>query len=299
MAMKRCVFLYVILALSAAFFAGADELDAKLDALKKKAKRRTYSTRALLNDQNLLVPQAATDEEKALDEKLRAMDKKIDSAPSMLARPLPQRPAIARPAQDEPVNWLTPALFDNAATENISSEEGADSWIAMELLRQKNIQLEKMEQAEEQVPFDQRLLGGVQSGPATPYNPLKGYNTALPNMYSGSLASPEDPGTIYSRPQTTVPNSLNSTPDASPALSGSWQSRSTVQKAPFSSAQPKRSLPFGKTQPSTPSRLSPSWTTSEPETLAPSKRVRRTAPALKSNPFDDDFMPTVKKSIWD
>ena len=308
MAMKRVEILCVALALGTALSAGADDvLDAKLDALKKKsAARRSYTTPALLNDQNLVVPKAATDEEKALDEKLRAMDKKLDKGPSMLARPLSPRPAIARPAQDEPVNWLTPALFDDSAAENNSSEEAADSWVTLELARQKNILLEKAAREEEEALADQRLRGEIPSGAPAPYDPLQGYNTALPNMTSGILdspanrrAAPNDSAIIYRRPQTTVPNALNSTPDSSSALSGSWQPRRTVQEAPSSSTLPTLSQPFGKTKSPTPSRLSPSWTTPEAEKPAPSKRPRRTLPALQSNPFDDDFMPTVKKSIWD
>ncbi|MBC8206426.1 MAG: hypothetical protein ISR85_05865 [Kiritimatiellales bacterium] len=302
MAMKQTAILYVTLALGSALSAGADDvLDAKLNALKTKATQRTYSSRALLDNQSFIVPKAATDEEKTLDAKLRAMDKKLDQASSVLAGPVSLSPYMPRPAQEEPVNWLTPALLDDAASKNNSSEGDEDSWITMELLRQNNIKLEKMEQADGRAAFDQRLRGEVPDRSITPYNPLKGDNDTLPSMYSSGpvtpatrQASPKDSNSTYTRSQTPTPDTLRSAPDSPSALPGSWRSRSTAQ-----GTFPERSRPFGKTQTPAPSSLSPSWTTPNSETPAPSKRVRRTLPTHTENPFEDDFMPTIKKSIWD
>lgn len=305
MAMRRTTILYVTLALVSALSAGADDvLDAKLNALKTKAKQRTYSTRALLNDQNLIVPKAITDEEKTLNAKIRAMDKKLDQTPSVFAQPASSTPYMPRPMQEEPVNWLTPALFDDAASKDNSSEEDENAWIAVELLRQKNIKLEKMNQTDGRAPFYQRMGGEMPSGPMAPYNPLKGYNDSLPNMYSSDLTAPatrqtstEDSSSIYDRDQTPELNTLRSDPDSPTTRPSSWLSRSTDLGGGAASTIPERSLPFGKTQ-TPPSRLAPSWQP-ESETPPPPKRVRRTRPTPAENPFEDDFMPTIKKSIWD
>ena len=300
MAMKRTTILYVTLAIGLALSAGADDvLDAKLNALKTKTQQRTYSTRALLNDQNFIVPKAATDEEKALDAKIMAMDKQPDQVPTVLARPSLPSPYIPRPEQEEPVNWLTPALFDDAAAKNNSSDEDGDSWIAMELLRQKNIKLGEVEPADGQVMFNQQPWSEMPNGSVTSYNPLKGYNDSLPNIYSSDLTTPttwqastEDSGFIYDRDQTPELNTLRSDPDSTSTQPDSWLSRSIDSGVSSASTLPERFLPFGKTQ-------VPSWTTPDSETPAPSKRIRRTLPTPTENPFEEDLMPIIKTSIWD
>ena len=64
------------------FSANGDKLDDALEELKKKVHRHTYSAQADLDDQKLAVPVERTEEEKALDTKLKNKEKKQDTEPA-------------------------------------------------------------------------------------------------------------------------------------------------------------------------------------------------------------------------
>jgi len=307
--MKRSLFLSTLLVLSAAIFAQAeDALDSKLNEVKKKPHRRTYSTRAILERHDQIVPQTTTDKEKALDKKLREMNKKLDKEqgekPSMMThRTLAPRP-VRRPAQEKPVNWLTPALLDDPSLESISSEAGDDPWIMAELTRQKSFQLEKLTREEEKKRVEQRLKDDFQRGTTAPFAPLNSYEASLQTIISKGSATPLAPQTLrgsYSSPYSNFKDRTPAGPtvlkpfNSSPSLfSISKQSQSTFP-ANRSSYTPQGGLNFNNTSLSKPfeQRLFP-------ETLKPTRqRVRRTSPSYDENPFEENLMPHRKKSIWD
>jgi len=304
-AMKRSLFLSTILLLSGTVFVRAENaLDSKLNEVKKKPQRRTYSTRAILERHDQVVPEASTDKEKALDKKLREMDKEREKTPSMMTqRTVAPRP-VRRPAQEKPTNWLTPALLDDASLESVSSEAVDDSWIMAELTRQKDLQLEKLTKEEEKKRVDQRLKDDFRRGAAAPFAPLNNYDASLQSIISKGSATPLAPQTLRGSHSSPYSNFRDRTPpgptilkpfSSSPSLfSSSKQTQSTFPEN-RSSYTPQGPLNFNNTSPSNPfeQRLFP-------ETPKPTRqRVRQTSPSYDENPFEEDLMPRRKKSIWD
>ena len=310
MSMSGRLFLSAVLLLSAAGLAQAEDiLDAKLNALKKKVQRRTYSTAATLNDQNLIVPQGATEEEKALDKKIREMEKEAVSAPGMISRQVPPLRSVSRPRteQESSANWLTPALLSEITGGDDSQQEAdGDSWIIEELNRQKTIQQEKLNKEEEKKLVEQRLKGQLQLNPSTASTPLNTYGEALQNIISVGPANPfstpsylESARSVYSRSEEPARNSEPATPLKSSVFSTSEPRESTFPaRRPSSASRLSEFKTSPNRTPSTtpPSGQTPSWETPEEPFR---QRVRRTAPGYEDDPFEENPLPGLKKNFWE
>jgi hypothetical protein len=302
--MKRVLFLLMICSVAAAVQAD-DELDEKLAALKKRAQRNTYSTRARLQDQNLIVPQGPTAEEEALDAKLRAMEKKLDSnSGTMLRQTAAPRVVRQTPLQtEETQNWLTPALLDNANPDDSPFEEAAPDWVTRELARQE----EQKALAEEQKLVDQRLKEALQPVQEEDDNGLPGYATTLQNLIpSRSTATEEDvpqsPLSSFRRTQSVFETTAGNPRQTEPQTS-SFSTRSSFPPTTDPPPQQSRfSFPARRTEElNTPSKKlsqTPKWDDLDTKPL-PSRTERRRSSLFNSDPFEDDILSDPRKSIWD
>lgn len=307
MSMKGGLFLSTAMALSAAGLVCADDvLDAKLDALKKKTQRRTYSASAILNDQNLIVPQAATEQEKALDRKIREMEKEDGVSPGMIARQTAPPRAVPRPEQESAGNWLTPALLNEISGEEVSTDADSDSWITAELNRQKEIKQKQLTQEEEQRLIDQRLNDRSRQDFSSPSAPLNTYNESLQSIISGGSAKPlstpsylepgrsmygrsEESGLTGKQAEQKKPSVFSTLKRPEPTVP-SVRSSSVSRLSEFKLNLDKRPSPAPS------AGQAPSWEAPE-ETFR--QRVRRAAPGYEANPFEENPMHGPKSSIWD
>lgn len=292
--MKRILQSAVLAAVLCGAVAADDELDAALAELKKKARRRTYSGRAQLQDQGLTVPSDQAEKEKLLDSKLQVMERKLQAEapirrPRPMMRPLPRR--------EKPQNWLTPALLDEDAMAE-DPENSQDSWIATELERRKSLQLENEALEKEQKLVDQRVNNELIKGVSPSFSPAGSYNRSLQDIIAGRPAEKQEPTPAqrYSPPVTDRnPFTLgeDSTPPLFTPTFGQKPSKHGAAPAP---AETKT---FGvEYKPlNTPSDFRSKWKHNTPEPQAPLKKLRKST--LDADPFADDFMPRINKSIWD
>jgi hypothetical protein len=287
-------------------FAGAavaaDDLDTALEAQKKKLQRRVYSERAILDDQGLTVPKATSENELALDQKLREMDAQADSigrvsdpaAFNLRAPAAPVRPAA------ENQNWLTPALLDGSAALDMPSNDG--DWLANEVGRQ-TAEKEQAARIQEQDIVDRLVRKNMQEQSSFPEQdrlnppqlmpqstrPLKESSPILPNS---SLTLP---GTV--RPQTAF-SPKTKQPQSSPPLFSPQAAKNA--SAPTQDSL-RQSRPSAYTSPfSKPSAGFSSGLNNSPEpALSPLQRIKQSSPINRADPFANDPMPQFKNSIWD
>lgn len=307
MAMRGNVFLSVLFVLGATGVLHADDaVDAKLNELKKKKPQRVYSVAAVLSDQNLIVPKETSDEEKALDEKIRAMERELDAKPVVVSRQVARSRPVARPEEDSPANWLTPALLDQSSRKNGALDEEETSWVTAELARQEGIRQEKLSQEEEMKLVEQRVEDEMRRNTTTSFAPADDYNDSLQNIISGGSPaakaleeSSRDQRLPFYRPQGFSPASnIQKTPENSSSLFPFPRSQS-------SATAPKRSSSFSQSQgldldfnsrpASTVSRQPPD--VEDPEPIR--TRMRPAAPFREKNPFEKEWVPSMQKSIWD
>lgn len=293
--MKHILQLMILAGMVCVTAVAEDELDAALAAQKKKAHRRTYSSSAILHNRNLLVPTGMTDEEKSLDAKIRALDKKMDGGSiGMDQRAVTPRPTSQRPRQEESNNWLTPALLDDDAAENGPADQEVTSWVTLELDRQKLIQLEKTALKENTDLVNQQLRGGSRPAEGSQYDPLQSYDSALKNILSGSMPDTRrrtSTVTPLTPPKKTTfgVSTFSSIDRSTPTTPGAFSS---------SIKQPQRVTQFGVLPSQGPTKSTSIWDTPSSEPLPPLKRLRQRSP-LKTDPFTEDYMPKTKRSIWD
>lgn len=289
--MKRILQSAVLSAVLCGAVSAGDDLDAKLAELKQKARHRTYSSRAQLQDQGLTVPSEPAEKEKLLDAKLQVMERKLQAeAPIRPLRP-PIRPL---PRREENPNWLTPALLDKDAAQTDPIENN-NSWITSELDRRKSRQLEIDDRAKEEKLIGQKVTQELNKPGASPLNPANTYNRSLQDIISGRPAEePQSPAQRY-RTASAAENPFSmqrssSQPLFSPGsgLNPSARKSASGKKHPFE---------IERKPLSTPSDFRSTWKKSEPEPLAPLKRLRKST--LDNDPFTDDFAPKLNKSIWD
>jgi len=291
--MKRVLQLIILVAICCATAVAEDELDAALNALKKKSHHHTYSTTAVLENRVLTVPTEISAEEKSLDDKIRTLDKKMDNnAIGIDRRTMAPRPMNQVPTQEEPRNWLTPALLDEDAAENGPTDQES-SWITTELDRQKLIQEEKAALKENADLINRQLSGSTRSTEGAQYDQLKSYDRALKNILFGS--TPE----VRRSESTTKPLIQPKTPFGI-SYSSIDRSTSTTQPGAFSTSinRPKPVKKFGTVFSKPPKKPTSIWDTPSSEPLPPLKKLRQGSP-LKEDPFTDDYMPKTKRSIWD
>jgi hypothetical protein len=298
--MKRLQQYLLLLVISAtALPVQSDDLDAALEA-QKKARRHVYSERATLHNQELVVPKAPTEEELALDRKLREMERALDQKASITPRDgtrPPPRPV--RPVQENK-NWLTPALMDEDAALSLADDGSDSSWILNEMERQKSIKEEKLAiQEEDRRVADLLKREDRQEIESTQLDRLKRYEQ-LPGMLPGNRR--DDTQSSYSTLQQSlslVPSGRQSRITDKPALFSPAAARASSQpeqpdpfklsssRINFQSLTERREAEAKKNSPFT-----PSWerkTTRQPTRL---ETIRKSRPIHQADPFADDGSST-------
>ncbi|HNX53556.1 MAG TPA: hypothetical protein PKI68_07415 [Pontiellaceae bacterium] len=302
---------FVLLTVTAACtaFSFADDLDASLEAQKKKAQRHVYSDVALLHNQNLFVPRETSAEEKNLDKKLEAMEAEQDAQAS--ARQLAARGSgaatLARPAENK--NWLTPALLDNDTESSLTNSAAEDSWLVRELDRQKELKAKEAAATKDKELVDRLLREKTSPKSNSPeLDRLKKYQPAPPQLFGSKEKDPDAP--LYMTPQSGIPDpteavrltSRKDTPVTPPLFSPqSSRVSSFPDKDPLRSTRSPSLTPNlgASARPSSiRSTLSPDWSSPAPPVLTPMEMIRKSSPINKPDPFADDRMPHVKTSIW-
>jgi hypothetical protein len=284
----------------------AEDLDAALEAQKKKAARRVYSEKAQLEDRKLTVPHAQSEEERLLDKKLREMDAEMDARPALTPNEVVPRPAAFMPRPQEDKNWLTAAVLDDLQSASMTNETD-DDWLARELKRQRDLK-DQESLTQENAMVEKILRDGTGSQPVRPeMNVLEKYQLPQPGILGGNRKT-TGPG--YMTPQSGTPDPMEAVrwtpkkdPAAAPALFSPEAARlsSSVQN----SIRPGQTPSFTPT-PGVPVRKASSVfsygrdrSDPEPAPLTPIQMIRKAAPINRSNPFAEDHMPTVNTSIWD
>jgi len=308
-AMKLFISRYLALAAvlsGTGFPVAAEDLDAALAAQKKRAQRQIYSESALLEDHNLTVPKTQSEEERLLDKKLQEMDARAatdSSEQNLTGRSNPaQLPSL--PVENK--NWLTPAMLDEAAAMN-TPDSKEDDWLAKEKERQKSLKDQEAARRENEL-VDKLMREQTQPAYVTSeMERLKKYQIGPQNF-----SADKDQGSASS--VSKLPQSQRVDPLAAVRLTPKKQTPAapaifSPEAARLSSAPDKDSLqavrnPLLSSSLGTPSRKSPSVFSSglnEPETvpLTPLQMLRKSSPINKQNPFEDDHMPQLKRSIWE
>lgn len=278
----------------------AEDLDAVLEAQKKKAQRQIYSESALLEDQNLTVPRTKTEEELLIDRKLREIEARENATVSSEIRPdafIPVRTSV-QPVENR--NWLTPAIMDDAASMSLTNS-AEDAWLARELERQKEVK--NQEAARKENELTEKLLREQSPGqsPLQEIDRLKKYQITKPAFDSSGKSVSAEPA--YMSPLTgktgpaTVRPMKKEPPSVPPLFSPEAARISPTANRPSNSplispnlgAAPNPSLPGFSTERNDP----------EPVQLTPLQMIKKSSPINQQNPFADDHMPQIKSSIWE
>lgn len=285
----------------------AEDLDAALAAQKKKAQRQTYSESALLDERNLTVPKTKSEEEALLDKKLQEMDARSATAVSSQNPAGSPRPVQLPSLPVENKNWLTPAMLDEAASMS-TPDSKEDDWLTKEKERQK--ELKNQEALRKENELVDKLLR-EQTQPTThatsEMERLKKYQIGPKNFN-------EDKDPVSASPAYKLPQSQRVDPLAATRLTPKKQTPAapgifSPEAARLSSALDKDPLqasksPLINSSIGAPSRKGPTVFSSgltAPETvpLTPLQMLRKSSPINKQNPFEEDRMPQIKKSIWE
>lgn len=287
----------------------SEDLDAALEAQKKKAQRHVYSDRALLTDQKLIVPRTPTEEEKELDKKLREMDAERERTPSGL--PLVSRPAAPATRSAEDKNWLIPAVLDNTASMT-QTDEDENAWLLRELERQRD------QKADEAVKKDTEKANKLlrekinQQNNSPELERLKQYQLAPPKLFGSREKEGENPATpSYMVPGSGTPDplaALHLTPKKeksfAPAVFSPEAARisSALDKDPLKSARSSAINP-SLGMPSRPSSagsvFSPRRDAPKTAPLTPLEMIKKSSPINRPDPFAEDYMRPFKSSIWE
>lgn len=278
----------------------ADDLDAALEAQKKKAQRQVYSESAQLDDRNLTVPRTRTEEERLLDRKLREIEAREGVTVSSQTQPGAFFPTRDPAPSSGNQNWLTPAVLDDAAAMSLS-DPAKEDWLTRELDRQREIKSQESLRKENELV--EKLL--KEQSPAKAPSPeterLKQYQLTRPDFDSSRPSS----GPAYLSPQTGRPDPMaavrpipkKETPSAAPLFSPEAARISSSATKPVSS--PLAGPDLGIIRNPAATEFSTGRNSSDPVQLTPLQIIRKSAPINKANPFADDHMPQIKSSIWD
>jgi hypothetical protein len=293
--MRREIQSLILASLLCGTAAATEDLDAALEALKKKAHRHDYSSRAVLDNRELTVPSSLSEQDAVLDAKLLEMEQSLSREAPVQAQPMPRMaPMRALPRQEGNNNWLTPAMLDNSADLD-GLQEDQTPWINQELERQKNRQIEQAALADEKELINRQVNDRLENPAASPFNPAAGYSRSLQEVISGRSENEsrlkqselKDP----SGPQN--PFAINSSASRSliPSTPGLTPSSRTGLSSGIETFQIKRST----LKP--PTDLNAKWDR-DPEPLTPLNKLRKSS-LIDHDPFSKDFAPSINKSIWD
>jgi hypothetical protein len=305
--MKSLGFKYLALAAilaGAAIPVSAKDLDAALTAQKTKVPRRVYSEKAVLENHNLEVPRTETEEELALDKKLREMDAKMDSQSAPATMQMQSRPVATAPQPVENKNWLTPALLDDDAA-MAATNQTEDTWLVRELDRQK--ELKSQEAVKKETELVEKLLREkTQPQSSSPeVDRLKQYQLAPPNIFG---SKDKDDAPAYMTPKSGTPNPLatirltpKKDPLAPPPLFSPEAARisSAPDKDPLRSTRsPLLNPTLGSPSRKPVSVFSSGRNAPDLAPLPPLEMIKKSSPINRANPFEDNPMPEMKTSIW-
>ena len=305
--MKSSLFLYLAIAMG--FYgvvqAEDDRLDAKLNALKEKMQRRTYSELAELDDRDLVVPKSQTDEEKELDARIRAIEQKLNSGSTGIPQRTVVRRRVRRPNPSSSANWLTPEVLAQFSKKDESAEEEDTSWVAAELARQEGLQQEKQSWEEEERLVKKRLQEELRRKARSSFTQAHDYKTPLQHILSGGAATEKkrtDWSTQlfpYSGLQQRSPSSEieKRTESSSLRFTFPTSDRSGSDQNESSSFLKKKELNSGLSR-----RPLSTIVSQKPDEKKSEPSRRRKRPTFRSgdqNPFKDDWAPAMKNSIWD
>ena len=291
--------------LGTTFSGVSEDLDAALEAKKKKARRHVYSERALIEHRDIVIPKTQSEEEKALDRNIERLESQLDR--QITPPPSTVAPRVFSPAPTTPENWLTPTLLDAENEEPLLPENTGTSWIDQELDRQKSIQLHETELAEEEALVNKLLQENSRNNFPTEKRPSYTYESAFQSRITLG-ETPSVPAYSSFRPQGGPQSKKHTDSSKSRTLfSPTGRSDSGIIKPAFSSAPAPFSSPrtssrrpqFGSSIQKSPEGFTSNWDTEKPKPLPPLKRVRQSSPIYRKDPFTDDFMPEIKTSIWD
>lgn len=297
---SRVFVLLTAVAVSAGF-SFSDDLDAALEAQKKKAQRRVYSGSALLHDQNLVVPREISAEEKAIDKELQVKEARQETAPfSPLQQPARLSAVTVRPAENQ--NWLTSALMDDKAAVTVP-DKPENSWITQEMDRQKELKAQESAVKENEL-VEKLLREKTQPQSGLPgLDRLKQYQPALGKTRGADKNKDIPSYVITADPLAAVrPAAKKEKPVAPPLFSPEAARLSSLQ-----GKEPLRTVknPLFNLSPGASSRttlhpvFSPEPDTPETPLLTPLEMIRKSSPINRPDPFADDHMPKIKSSIWE
>ncbi len=287
--------------LSVAFSGIPEDLDAALEAQKKKAKRRVYSGTALIENRDIVIPKTLSEEEKALDRELEKMESQLTQ--QVIPPPTMAAPRVLTTAPENPGNWLTPSLLDAEDADDLSSEKNASDWVHQELDRQKEIQLYKKELAEEEALINKLLQEDPRNNSWSEKSPVKTYDSMLRNTIGSDIIQPVSKRVLSNPLEALRPQRETSPASIAPIFSPAARRDSGILQPSFSSLPsspaktPSWRPQLGPSAPTSPSGFTSSQ--NAPKPLSPLKRVRQSLPIHRKDPFADDFMPEIKTSIWD
>jgi hypothetical protein len=304
----RSVVLLTVLAVCAST-SFSEDLDAALEAQKKKAQRHVYSDSALLTDQKLIVPRTPTEEEKDLDKKLREMDAERERTSSGL--PLVPRPVAPASRSADDKNWLTPAMLDNDSSMTQTNED-ENAWLLRELERQKERKVDDAVKKDEE-KANKLLREKINQQSNSPEQErLKQYQLAPPKLFGSRGKEKEDPNTpSYMVPNSGTPDPLTAirlTPKKekllAPAIFSPEAARisSGLDKDPLKSTRSSVLNPGlgGPLRPSSaPSVFSPRRDVPKTAPLTPLEMIKKSSPINRPDPFVDDRTHPFKTSIWE
>lgn len=307
---------FILLSATAAITASsfAEDLDSALEAQKKKARHRTYSDHVLIDDQKIAVPHTQTEKEKDLDDKLRDLDAKMDARPTPAMQPGPaqQQPASATAQPLENQNWLAAAIKDNGAATALTNE-AENAWVAQEMERRQGLKAEEAALAKENEKAKKILSEKPKHQSSyTELDRLKQYQID-PQKTIGGIGKDKDPDApSYMTPRSEQLDPLvairltpkKEIPVAPPLFSPEAARISALKKDPLRSTKSPALSPGLNpylNSPSSPAQsdfsLNPK--ASKPAPLTPMQIIRKSSPINRPDPFAEDNMPKIKKSIWE
>lgn len=286
------------------------ELDALLNEQRRRAQRRVYSERAVLDrSQEQVVDTGPSREELEIEAKFRAAEAERDARsidrPASPPPPRPTPPALRRP--DASRNWLTPAMLDEAAGLT-KQEDPDDDPFAYPSSRPRERDQDLPSRFDSSEPVFQRMGHPVDPSPFG-LESVRREAESLANTPTYSINA-LSPATRYGIPLVSAQRPEQAT-RISPFSPERTRSATEPGVSPFSpeavrsAAQPPaRSPSFGVPSVSSASPFAPDESGRAMDTgSAPSQRpidvLRRSTPIHQDDPFNPDRPARPYRGLWE
>lgn len=305
--LKIQIWMLPVIVAACALSVQAEDLDAALEAQKKKAHRRVYTDSALLQEQNLTVPQAPSEIEKTADKEFYEAEAQLNASPDPRPKPAPPAPVIV---PDQNKNWLTPALMEEK--EEDDGDNDKLQWA--DFSEKANLQNQKFTapRASEDALIDQMVQERLQSSseaaplqkmpaefkqlqqPAAPQGTLN--QTGRGANATPSYMTPADIVRLSLPPGAVLREQNQKTPGLSLlAPSPAVRERSGTTGNSLQIQRPSLNPHIETATPQDPLDLFNQST--KPQ--SPLEQIRKSSPIHQRDPFSEDYMPEFKKSIWE